>query len=109
MIYLEQSTEPQVVKIPRNLMLMPGGDYVLTLKNSLDRSRVSMTPSCVTAGALNYTVTIALPDLLPAGEYSYELRQGAAVAAVGILTLGEYEYGTTQYEAGTTYEQYGNE
>lgn len=106
MIYLEQTTEPQVVKIPRNLMQVPGGDYVMTLENTLDRSRISMTPVCVTRGALNYTLSIALPDLLPAGEYSYELRQGAAVVAVGVLTLGEYEYCTTQYEAGTTYEQY---
>lgn len=89
MIYLEQSTEPQNVKIPRNLMRVPGGDYVLSLENTFDRSRITVKPSCVATGALNYTVTVSLPDLLPAGEYSYELRRGAAVVSIGILTLGE--------------------
>ena len=109
MIYLEQTTEEQVAKIPRNLMRTAGGGYVLTLENTLDRSRISMTPLCVTASALNYTLSVALPDLLPAGEYSYELRQGAAVVAVGVLTLGAYKYDNTQYEAGQAYEQYANE
>ena len=78
----------------------------MTLQNTIDRSRISVVPSQVTAAALYYVVTVALPDLLPTGEYSYELRKGASVLAVGILTLGEYRYETTQYHAGTTYTQY---
>lgn len=106
MIYLEQSTDPQTVKIPRNLQPTPGGDYVLTLENTVDRSRVSLSPARVVAAALNYVATIALPNILPAGEYSYEFRQGAAVLAVGVLTIGEYERDTTQYQAAAHYEQY---
>lgn len=106
MIYLEQTIEPQQVRIPRNLLPLPEGEYVVTLQNTIDRSRVSVTPSQVTAAALYYVVNLELPDLLPAGEYSYELRKGSAVLAVGILTLGEYRYETTQYQAGATYTQY---
>ncbi len=106
MIYLEQSLEPQLVEIPRNLMPIPGGNYVVTLENTLDRSRVTVTPAHVAAKALHYAVTLTLPDVLPAGEYAYELRKGAAVLAVGLLAVGEYEYSTTQYQAGTTYKQY---
>ena len=107
MIYLDQSTDPQTVKIPRNLLPMSGGGYVLTLENTIDRSRVSVVPACVVGSALNYVTTISLPEILPAGEYSYEFRQGAAVLAVGVLTIGEYERDTTQYQAGVEYEQYG--
>lgn len=87
-------------------MQSASGDYVLTLENTIDRSRMSVVPSHVAERALDYETTIIMADLLPAGEYSYEFRQGAAVLAVGILTAGEYEYDTTQYEAGTNYEQY---
>lgn len=106
MIYLEQTTDPQTARIPRNILQIPGGDYALTLENTLDRSRMTVAPTCVIPAALDYKVTVALPDIMPAGEYAYELRKGAAVLAVGILTMGEYEYETTQYEAGTNYEQY---
>lgn len=106
MIYLEQSTEPQEVKIPRNIIPIPGGDYVVTIQNTLDRSRVTVAPSKVVPAALCYRVTLELPDIMPAGEYSYELRKGAAVLAVGLLTLGDYQYQTKQYEAGIDYKQY---
>ncbi len=106
MLYLEQTTSPQAVKIPRNLVQTLDGEYTLTLENTIDRSRISVTPSGIVTAALTYNVTLSLPDILPAGEYSYELRQGAAVLAVGVLTIGEYEHDTTQYHAGTTYEQY---
>ncbi len=106
MIYLEQTTEPQEVKIPRNLIPIPGGNYVLTLENTIDRSRVTVMPSRVVPAALHYCVTLSLPDVMPAGEYSYELRMGLSVLAVGILVLGAYEPSTTQYESGTSYEQY---
>lgn len=109
MIYLDQSTDPQTVKIPRNLLPMSGGGYILTLENTIDRSRVSVVPACVVAGSLSYTATISLPDMLPVGEYSYEFRQGAAVLAVGVLTIGAYEAETVQYQAGTSYEQYQTE
>lgn len=106
MIYLEQSVDAQVVRIPRNILENSGEAYTLTLENTIDRSRVSVTPDEVSAGALYYVVTVTLPDVLPAGEYSYELRQGAAVLAVGVLTIGEYEYDTTQYESAAIYTQY---
>lgn len=106
MIYLEQTTDSQEVKIPRNILPIPGGDYVVTLQNTLDRSRVSVAPSNVAPAALYYSVTLELPDVMPAGEYSYELRKGAAVLAVGLLTIGDYQYPTTQYDAGIDYQQY---
>lgn len=106
MLYLEQTTEPQIVKIPRNILPNPGGDYGLTIENTLDRSRITLTPTCVIPRALNYAVTVALPDVVPAGEYSYEFRQGLSVLAVGILTVGNYEHATTQYESATSYEQF---
>lgn len=76
----------------------------MTLENTIDRSRMSMVPSNVKEMALSYEITIIMADLLPAGEYSYEFRRGAAVLAVGVVIVGEYD--TTQYEAGTNYEQY---
>lgn len=106
MIYLDQSTDPQTVKIPRNLRPMPGGDYVMTLENTIDRTRVSVAPANVVPAALNYVATIALPDILPAGEYSYELRQGAAVLAVGVLTIGDYAHDNVQYQTAAHYDQY---
>ena len=106
MIYLDQTTEPQEVRIPRNIIPIPGGEYVVTLENTIDRSRVSVSPSKVVPTALYYTVTVELPDVMPAGEYAYELRKGAAVLTVGLLTLGEYQYPTTQYHEGVSYTQY---
>ena len=109
MIYLQQPTEPQEVRIPRNIIPMLGGEYVVTLENTIDRSRVSVSPSEVVPTALYYTVTVELSDIMPAGEYAYELRKGAAVLAVGLMTLGDYQYQTTQYHEAVNYKQYEGE
>lgn len=106
MIYLEQSTLPQVVKIPRNLAAVPEGDYAFSVMNTIDRTTVTVIPSAVVLGALSYTTTVALPDMMPIGEYDYELRKGGIVLSIGLLTIGDYNYERTEYDAEAAYRQY---
>jgi hypothetical protein len=131
MIYLKNTTDPQVVRIPVSL---PKLDGIVTLRlvNTIDRgpavdSDFDQAVYLVDAlGAyvhdadgkqvavadigdtsrLYYVLNVVLPDDMPEGEYEYTATVGDVTVSCGLAILGERETDTEQYENTVTYEQY---
>ena len=131
MIYLKNTTDPQVVRIPVSL---PKLDGIVTLRlvNTIDRGpavdcdfdqavylvdalgafvhdadgkQVAVADIGDTS-RLYYVLTVELPDDMPEGEYEYTATVGDVTVSCGLAILGDRDSDTEQYENTVTYEQY---
>lgn len=105
MIYLEHTTDAQVVYIPRD-----NADAAGTLQFSL-RSTVDLDTviDAVVLG-LNlftryYSVAVRLPDGCPSGEYEYTLTAGGDMVSTGCARINDPEQ-VDEYDKPIQYEQY---
>lgn len=106
MIYFAITDAAQEVRIPRNLMTTPSGDWGLVLANTVDLNRIVLRPLQVTPAALYYEVSVEIPRAATPGEYLYELVNGGQVQATGLAVVGDYIRAREQIDNHPTYEQY---
>ena len=105
MIYLQNTTESQVLFVPRS-GAVPEGDLVLKAKNTIDlETEIEETVTDLRTSDLYFNLAIALPAGLPDGEYEYSLSVEGVTLSTGLLVIGENST-PSQYEKDITYEQY---
>ena len=70
----------------------------LTLKNNVTKQEIVLTGLTDNGtNALFYQFTIALPNTVDEGEYSYHLMDGNNVLAIGLVQVGDYVPEKTAY------------
>lgn len=108
MIYLRNSTESQVMYIPKNGDVAEG-DLVFSARNTIDlETEVSLPVTDLGLSSLYFNLAVSLPADLPDGEYEYNLTIGDVPVSTGLLVIGE-DSTTSQYNKDITYEQYESE
>lgn len=108
MIYLQNTTDPQVLFIPRSVET-PEGSIVFRAKNTIDLSvDVDVEVTDLRTSGLYYNVAVALPEGVPDGEYEYNLSVGDTTLSTGLLVVGERK-DPNEYNKEVTYEQYETE
>lgn len=108
MIYLHNTTEAQVMFVPKNTAV-PAGVLRFVAKNTIDLSvEVNRFVRDLRTSDLYFNLSVALPAGIPNGEYEYTLSVGDAVLSSGLLVVGE-NANASQYNKDVTYEQYETE
>lgn len=108
MIYLRNTTDAQVMFIPRNGGT-PQGDLVFRARNTIDLAvEVNRAVTDLRTSDLYLNVAIELPVGLPDGEYEYTLLSGETRVSSGLLVIGEYAK-PSEYDKEIRYEQYETE
>lgn len=108
MIYLQNTTESQVLLIPKS---SPGHDLVLVFKA---KSTIDLTMEInqgvidLETSNLYYNLAVTLPAGIPDGEYEYTLMNGDTIMASGLLVIGENS-NPSEYNKEIQYEQYESE
>lgn len=135
MIYLQNTTDQQVVRVPANGGKVDGDVVTLEMMNTINRgaaSSISMdrrvyfldatgayvldsdgayliVGSIQDTSRLYYELQISLPDDMPEGEYEYTVRVGDSVVSCGLAIVGEPAPSVTEYDNTVQYEQYRTE
>lgn len=105
MVYLKNTTDAQVVYIPRDT------DHTGTLQFSA-RSTVGLdipiqaTMLDLKVHRLCYALAVTLPEDIATGEYEYKLTAGGNLVSTGILVVQDGQAATEQYNKEIVYEQY---
>ena len=108
MIYLQNTTEAQVMFIPRNGET-PRGSLVFKAKSTIDLSmEVNQVVTDLQTSDLYFNLAVTLPDGIPDGEYEYSLYAGEILVSSGLLVIGE-NFRPSEYNKEITYEQYETE
>lgn len=108
MIYLQNTSESQVMFIPRNGST-PSGDLVFKAKSTIDLSEgINQVVIDLQTSDLYYNLGISLPADLPNGEYEYTLTSGEIVLSQGLLVIGD-NFHPSEYNKEISYEQYETE
>ena len=108
MIYLQNTTDPQVVFVPKP-GAVPEGNLVFQAKSTIDLDfKIAQVVTDLRTSDLYFNLAIALPAGLPDGEYEYYLGVGAQLLATGLLLIGEAPE-SSEYQKEITYEQYESE
>lgn len=135
MIYLRNTTDAQIVRIPASGPKLDG-PFTMRIVNTIDRGDgydITLTPAMIyvrlvgadgalihdseerqilvaSAGTdksrLYYFVGLRLPAGLPEGEYEYEAKAGDSVISSGLAIIGEPKAAVTSYDKPVQYEQY---
>ena len=108
MIYLQNTTESQVMFIPRN-GVTPQGDLVFKAKSTIDLEvEINQAVTDLQTSDLYFYLAIELPAGLPDGEYEYTLSSEGDTLSTGLLVVGDYSE-PNEYDKNITYEQYETE
>jgi len=108
MIYLQNTTESQVMFIPRN-GVTPQGDLVFKAKSTIDLEvEINQVLTDLQTSDLYFNLEITLNAGLPDGEYEYSLSAGEILVSSGLLVIGENSI-PSEYKKEITYEQYETE
>jgi hypothetical protein len=108
MIYLQNTTESQVMFIPRS-DAVPQGDLVFKARNTIDLEvEINEVVTDLQTSDLYFNLAITLPADLPNGEYEYTLAVGEIRLSTGLLVIGENSH-PSEYNKEITYEQYETE
>lgn len=108
MIYLQNTTESQVMFIPRN-GVTPQGDLVFKAKSTIDLEvEINQVVTDLQTSDLYFNLAIELPAGLPDGEYEYTLSYEDDILSTGLLVIGENSR-PSEYNKDITYEQYETE
>lgn len=105
MIYLQNTTEPQALFIPRSQRGVEGTLHFSAESNMELADLISIDVSDLDTSDLYYDLSVTLPDDLPGGEYDYRLTDDAGILSQGILVVGD-SFTIDQYEKDVEYEQY---
>ena len=104
MIYLQNTTESQVLFVPRN-GAEGSGELTLKARNTLDQDFVIDRVLDLKTSDLYFNLAISLPAGCPDGEYEYALMDDNIVLSTGILVLQSAD-ARTEYDKDIVYEQY---
>ena len=108
MIYLQNTTESQVMFIPRSDDV-PQGDLVFKARSTIDLEvKIDEVVTDLQTTDLYFNLAISLPAGVPNGEYEYTLVVGETTLSTGILVIGENSR-PSEYDKDITYEQYETE
>ena len=108
MIYLQNTSESQVMFIPRNGET-PKGDLVFRAKSTIDLVvEINQEVTDLQTSDLYFNLAIELPAGLPDGEYEYTLLSGQIPVSSGLLVIGENGR-PSEYNKEIQYEQYETE
>ena len=104
MIYLQNTTESQVLFVPRN-GAESSGELTLKARNTLDQDFIIDRVLDLKTSDLYFNLAITLPEDCPDGEYEYALMDDNIVLSTGILVLQSAD-ARTDYDKDIVYEQY---
>lgn len=108
MIYLQNTTDSQVLFVPKN-GAVPSGDLVFKAKSTIDLAvEVNQGVIDLQTSNLYFRIAVTLPDGLPDGEYEYSILAGETLVASGLLVIGENSH-PSEYNKEIQYEQYETE
>ena len=108
MVYLQNTTESQVMFIPRN-GVTPQGDLVFKAKSTIDLAvEIDQVVTDLQTSDLYFKLAVTLQAGLPDGEYEYSLTAGEILVSSGLLVIGEKSR-PSEFDKGITYEQYETE
>ena len=105
MIYLQNTTESQVLFVPRN-GAEASGELTLKARNTLNQDFIIDRVLDLRTSDLYFNLSITLPEDCPDGEYEYALMDGNIVLSTGILVLQSADARTDEYDKDIVYEQY---
>ena len=105
MIYLKNTTESQVVFIPRDTDLTGTLQFTARSTVGLDIP-ISATMLDLKVHRLCYALAVTLPEDIATGEYEYALRAGGEKVSTGLLIIRDGITQAEQYNKDITYEQY---
>lgn len=134
MIYLQNTTEVQRIRIPADGTKRTG-DLALSLVNVINRGEAVQSifdPRIYLVDAngnyvhdqegnqvivvgpedrtrLYYVVDVELPGGMPNGEYEYTVTAGGERVSIGLAYVGEFAADVQEYIKPVEYEQYRNE
>ena len=92
MIYLQNTTGPQWLRIPAAGAHDGDDAGVLALTSVLDAALKVVLPFAVPAGVYQYAEgKVRLPDDLPVGDYGYTLSEGGRTVSQGVARIGSYD------------------
>lgn len=104
MVYLNKSTNPQQVSIPKETE--GSGSLRLVFTVGIEREIVSLDVEDSKLSDKYYFIEVTLPAGIDYGEYTYRLMdEDDAVLSIGLLIVGEYDR-PYEYEKTITYKQY---
>lgn len=105
MIYLNKTTDAQVVFIPRDTDHT--GTLQLTARSTVGLDiPITATMVDLKVHRLCYALAITLPEDLATGEYEYTLKAGGEKVSTGVLVVLDSLENAEQYNKDITYEQY---
>ena len=107
MIYLQNTTESQVLYVPKN-GTEASGELTLKARNTINHDFVIDQVLDLNTSDLYYNLAIALPAGCPDGEYEYALMDDGIVLSTGILILESSDV-RNEYNKDIEYEQYNTE
>lgn len=103
MVYLRNTTTPQVLKLPKDI---PSGRILaFSLMNTIDHEVFSQELEESGDTTLYHSFFVTLPQGLPDGEYRYELKDAGKSISTGLMIIGSQD-SFVQNEIETTYKQY---
>ncbi len=105
MIYLNNSTTPQSVLIPRNGCDLTGR-MIFSLKSTMLEEGTPIESEVIDDGSSKYYFSFsALINGIAEGEYEFHLKQNGKVIAKGLAHIGE-STSPSEYNKELSYEQY---
>ena len=105
MIYLQNTTDSQVLFVPKN-GTTESGELTLKARNTIDNDFIIDTMVDINTSDLYFNLAVTLPAGCPDGEYEYALMDDNIVLSTGILILESAESRRTEYNKDIEYEQY---
>lgn len=104
MIYLKNTSEAQVLMIPRDGDHSTG-EMSLVVKSTIDRTTETYSVNDLGTSPNYFHLAISLHTHND-GEYEYELKKGEVMVSCGLLIIGDYKAKTSEYKNIIRYEQY---
>ncbi|MCM1503398.1 MAG: hypothetical protein NC115_12160 [Bacteroidales bacterium] len=106
MIYLNNTTEEQLVFVPRNYRTDATRDYRLVLYSTVDHVETAVALSGVEVAGDYLSCNMTLPDEMAEGEYQYLLTGDGEELSTGLAVISWKEMKNKQYMEVIQYEQY---
>ena len=107
MIYLKNTSEAQILMIPRNGGIVTGEMY-LVMRNTTDQKETTLSVTDLNTSGLYFNIAVVLPGGLADGEYQYSIKDGNMQVSCGLLYIGDLQ-SPSQHETTITYKQYESE
>ena len=108
MLYLDNTTDPQTVLIPREVDAR-AAVLDLELRSTVTQRVYPLNVTSARDGHHYWAVRFSLPEGMEDGEYEYTARVGVNAVASGLAVVGDYSDEKTIYNKAITYEQYTTE